>query len=287
MTETAGSDPTFFTSQRPAVCSAWVFAPRFKPLTFRNVFEAGKAVLPQMQIGTLREPDMKMPPAIDPGIGLLSINGEGLGVVEIDLPAPIDSFDIGPLRNLQMPDPQAVCHGHQAHYRVIAGRTPRDREDAKELASAVTLLARAIAWATEAKAIKWIDADHFVPPALIDDCIQWDHGALGVPGGHALPVWIRWLGYKGELSGDKLVFGSIGHFAFGHRDFEFEPSEDPPMEQIERATVVSRYLLLGPAPLKNGDVTQLDENVAYRVEHQPRGILLPLPICRLVPVRLF
>ena len=153
---------------RPAFHTATVIAPEHRPITFADLFNALKRIAPHARVGTWDEPDLPVPPADDPGIEMLMLDGQQLAVFAIDQPTPAHHFEIGQLVNIHMRDPIAVCRGHRGHVRVMRTKEPHTRAEALMLSRAVTLVACAVAEFVSALAIHWSDADHIVPPSIVN-----------------------------------------------------------------------------------------------------------------------
>jgi len=270
---------------RPAFHSATVVAPQFHPLTFSQLFKALRRIAPSVKIGTWAEPNLSTPPADDPGVEMIVVEGHILAVFAFDKPAPPDTFQIGPLANIFMRDPAERCRDHKCHVKVMRTKAPQNRADAVALSRAVTLVALAVAHVLNAIAVKWDDADHIVPPSLIEGTLPM----LIPPRGITPTLWVRLLAYRGPeqpTGAVTLAVGTVGLHAFGLRDLEFAPSVKLPNDLFAESLAFCEYLLKSDAVLDDGETIGIPGHVesGFRVGFKPRGYFLDTPICLLTPV---
>jgi hypothetical protein len=165
-------------------------------------------------------------------------------------------------------------------------KAPRSWAEALALSRAVTLVALAAATVVNGSAVKWTDADHIVPPSLIDEILP----KLAPPGGIAPTLWARLLVHAGPPTpqGAKtLVVGTVGLHAFGLRDIEYAPSNMPANELLGHAAAVSEYPLQQGVELRDGDSLGTPERGGFTIDFKPRGLFLDTPISLLTPIGKF
>jgi hypothetical protein len=282
------NSPTNHPEQKPlrlAFHNATVIVPIYKPLTFSQLFAALKRIAPSVQMGTWASPNLSVPPADDPGVEMISVEGHGLAVFVFDKPAPTETFQIGPLANVFMRDPAEQCRGHRCHVKIMRTSAPESRAEALSLSRAVTLVALAVAHVLNAIAVKWEDADHIVPPSIIEQALP----QLVPPRGIAPTLWVRLLAYRGpeQAAGVvTLVVGTVGLHSFGLRDLEYAPSGKLPNEQLILTMGFCDYLLRSGAVLQDGETIGIpgQADLGFRIAFKPRGYFLDTPICLLTPI---
>src|SRR5262245_11104666 len=131
------------TALRPAFHSATVIAQQYRPIRFSEVFGTLKQISRFAKVGTWSSPDLAAPPADDPGVEMIAVEGQRLAVFVFDQPAPAQTFQIGMLANMYMRDPAAACRGHRSYINVMRTGAPQSRAEAVALSRAVTLVAMA------------------------------------------------------------------------------------------------------------------------------------------------
>ena len=268
---------------RPAFHSATIIAPRYKGVTFAELFHAIKRISPSAQVGTWTNPNLTTPPADDPDVTMLLFDDHRLAVFALDAPAPPTFFQIGMLPNIFMRDPALVGRGHLSHVNVMRTKPPQSPAEALALSRAVTIVALAAATLVDGLAIKWTDADHIVPPSLIRDALP----KLSPPGGIAPTLWARLLVHAGQPTPEgakTLVVGTVGLHAFGLRDIECAPSGRPVNELLANTAAMSEYLLQQDTELRDGETIGTPERGGFTIDVKPRGLFLDTPICLLTPI---
>ncbi|WP_158932500.1 hypothetical protein [Acidisphaera sp. S103] len=128
--------------------------------SFAQIRSELERIAPQTQLGDWSGPVTD--PAVDPGIEILSLNGERMSVLVIDGPAPGAILQAGPFPNPLWPNAEKEAAGHKAHILVIAPEDPVDREAALAKARAVTVVAGAIARIVPAIGVSWADGANLV-----------------------------------------------------------------------------------------------------------------------------
>jgi hypothetical protein len=145
------------TALPPAFHATTVIAPQYRAVRLSKLFE---------------EPNLAAPPADDPGLEMMTLKGQRLAVFVFDQPSPAQRFQIGRLA--------AVCRGHRSHINVMRTRAPQSRAEAAALSRAVTLTAMAVARLVNAIAVTWTDADHIVPPSILEKALNRNQRESGL-----------------------------------------------------------------------------------------------------------
>jgi hypothetical protein len=268
--------------QRPALHMATVVAPQYLKISFGELFHAIKQLVPSAKIGAWNHPELSAPPEADPGVEMIMVDGQRLAIFSIDRPLPTEFFQNGPLPNIFMRDPVAACSGQRSYIDIRRTAAPKSRVEALALSRAVTLVARAVAAVVSGLAIKWVDADHIVPPQVIDQ----DLAKLAQPAGTAPHLWSRLLITAGPPTSrgtNTLIVGTVGLHAFGLRDLEYAPSEQPAERLLAHAAAVSEYLLQPDVELKDGETLGTPGHDRFQISLMPRGLFLSTSIYRLTP----
>jgi hypothetical protein len=132
---------------------------RPEKLSFRQLRAELMRIAPQAVLGGWGGP------SVEPGIEMLSLNGEDLSVLVVDAPAPAAVLQPGPFANPLWPDAEREAAHHKAHIAIVGLRDPVDRRAALAKARAVTLLAAAIARLVPAIGVAWVDGANLVRAA--------------------------------------------------------------------------------------------------------------------------
>ncbi|MGA7804398.1 MAG: hypothetical protein WCB02_07190 [Bradyrhizobium sp.] len=216
---------------------------------------------------------------------MISIDGVPLSLLEIGAPLPAPFFNTGAIPNHLMPDPWQELRDHRAHVFVMPAQEPDGRVAAVATARAVTLLGWAIALVTGAEAIKWTDANNFVPVSRLQDCAPELVPARGL----AIPAWIRILAARVHGQ-QKIIAGSYGLWAFGLPEIEYAPTDLPMHYLVPHAYAVCAFLLRQKKSVRSDegrhpDAIDVDGVNAFAVETLAHGSFGKTPALRLTRLR--
>jgi hypothetical protein len=247
-------------------------------LSFAQIHLELKRIAPQAAFGDWSGPVTD--PAVDPGIEMLSLNGERMSVLVIDGPAPASMLQAGPFANPLWPNAEREAVEHKAHILVICPEDPVDREAALAKARAATLLAGAIARLVPALGVIWVDGANVVKA---DKFISMTD-KIGQPGANAVPFWVRLMLAKGPAAsrgGQTLTGGTFGLRIFGLRELEYAPAALEPGFIMQHAYSVSEYLLRSGKRLDDGETIGVDGEARFAITFADKGGFGPFPIARL------
>jgi hypothetical protein len=246
-------------------------------LSFGQLQAELKRIAPQ---AVLEGWDGPIDPATDPGIEMLSLNGEKLSVLVVDAPAPPAVLQPGPFANPLWPNAEKEAANHKAHIVVIGLEDPIDRDAALAKARAVTLLAAAIARLVPAIGATWADAANLVRAAAFTEMTK----SIGQPGGNAVPFWVRIMLARGDAGpGGKPTTkaGTLGLRIFGLRELEYAPAPLDPGFILQHAYSTSEYLLSSGRRLADGETIGAGGQAAFAISHADAGDFVSFPVARL------
>lgn len=247
-------------------------------LSFGQLRAELKRIAPQAVLEGLDGPAAD--PAIDPGIEMLSLNGEKLSVLAVDGPAPAAVLQSGPFANPLWPNAEKEVAHHKAHIVIVAFQDPIDRDAALVKARAVTLLAAVIARLVPAVGVTWADGANLVRAAAFAEMTK----NIGQPGANAVPFWVRIMLARGEAGpGGKptMKAGTLGLRIFGLRELEYAPAPLDPGFIMQHAYSTSEYLLSSGKRLADGETIGVGGQAGFTVSHADAGDLVSFPVARL------
>lgn len=247
-------------------------------LSFSQVQAEVRRIAPQVILGDWNGPVAD--PEADPGIEMLSLNGEKLSVLVVDTPAPPAILQSGPFPNPLWPNAEKEAAHHKAHILVIGLEDPIDREAALAKARAVTLVTAAIAQLVPAIGVSWVDGANLVRAAGFVEMTK----DIGQPDANAVPFWVRIMLARGETAvGDKPTInaGTIGLRIFGLRELEYGAVPFDPGFVIQHAFSIAEYLLRSGKRLANGETIGAEGQTRFGISHADTGDFVSFPIARL------
>jgi hypothetical protein len=219
-------------------------------------------------------------PSADPGIEMLSLNGEKLSVLVVDAPAPAAILQPGPFPNPLWPNAEKEAAQHKAHILVIAFEDPADRDAALAKARTVTLLTAAIARLVPAIGVDWADGANLVRAAAFAEMTK----SIGQPGANSVPFWVRMILVKGDAGprGEPtLKAGTTGLRVFGLRELEYAAAALDPRFIMQHAYSVAEYLLSSGKRLADGETIGVEGQTRFNISHADAGDFVSFPIARL------
>jgi len=249
-------------------------------LSFAQIRTVLKRIAPQAQLGDWGGPVTGL--GDDPGIEMMSLNGERMSVLVIDGPAPASMWQMGPFPNPLWPNAEKEAAEHKAHILIVAPEDPVDREAALAKARAVTLLAAVIARLVPAIGAIWVDGANLVKAEAFIGMTD----KLGQPGANAVPFWVRVAFAKGPSAsqgGQTLTAGTLGLRIFGLRELEYAPAALAPGFILQHAYSVSEYLLRSGKRLRDGETIGVDGQTGFAIAHADAGAFGSFPVARLLP----
>ena len=265
-TKTAAPEPQY---------SATVIYGSYSEIRLTQLIAALRRVAPSSVVGDWLGP-VRTPPTDALGTDMISVDGISLTVLNVDKALPAPFFDTGPVPNQLMPNPRQLLHNHRAYVSVMPAQLPQDGPSAVATARAVTLLAWAVAIVTRAEALKWTDANNFIPVSVLKGCAAM----LSPVGGTAVPIWVRIL--AGRAHGQqKIIAGSCGLWAFGLPEIEYAPTDLPLEYLLPHAYSVCLHMFRSDYDVKNNDTIDADGKNVFKVEAIKHGFFGKAPALRL------
>jgi hypothetical protein len=246
--------------------SATVICGRYTDIKLTNLVAALRTVAPSSVIGDWAGP-FKSPPTDALGTGMLSIDGVGLTLLNVDKPLPPPFFDTGPVPSQLMPNPLQQLRNHRAHVSVMPAQIPQDGPSAVATARAVTQLAMAVAAVTGAEAVRWTDSNNFVPASVLMRAAPM----LAPAGSAASAIWIRIMVGRSHDDPRKLIAGSHGLWIFGLREIEYAPIDMSVQELVPHAWSVCDQIFRSNNNVKPGDTIDVDRKSVFKVGAIERG----------------
>jgi len=234
-----------------------------------------KRIAPQAVLGHWGGPIVD--PAVDPGVEMLTLDGEKLSVLVVDAPAPAAISHPGPFANLLWPNAEAEAARHEAHIVIIGLENPVSREVALAKARAITLLAAAIARRVQAIGATWADAANLVSASAFAKITK----NIGQPGVNATPFWVRLMlartapGPRGEPA---MKAGTLGLRIFGLRELEYASAAIDPSFIMQHAYSTAEYLLGSGKHLADGETIGVEGQARFTVSHADSGDFVSFPV---------
>jgi hypothetical protein len=251
-------------------------------LSFSQLEAELKRIAPRAMLGGWGGPVTN--PAVDPGMGMLNLNGENLSVLVIDAPAPAAVLKPGPFANSLWPNAETDAAHHTAHIVIIGLQDTIDREAALKKARAVTLLAAAIVRLVPAIGVTWVDGANLVRASAFPVMTK----NIGQPDANAVPFWVRIMlakGPPGARGEQTMKAGTLGLRIFGLRELEYAPVPLDPGFILQHAYSVSEYLLRSGKRLADGETIgvggQAVVKEVFTISHAEAGNFASYPIARL------
>ncbi len=247
-------------------------------LSFRQLQEQLKRLAPDAVLGDWTGPITDA--AADPGIEMLSLNGEKLSVLVVDAPAPLAILQPGLFPNLLWPNAERETAHHEAHIRVIGLEDPVDRDTALAKARTVTLVAAAIARLVPAIGVDWVDGANLMRATGFIEVTK----NIGQPGTNAVPFWVRIMlakGNSGPRGQPMLKAGTTGLRIFKLRELEYEAAPFDPSFIMPHAYSIAEYLLTSGKRLADGETIGAESQRRFRISYADTGDFVSFPITRL------
>jgi hypothetical protein len=270
------ADMTNLETQKPQFTAALLLEKPVK-LSFSQLQAEVKRLAPQSLLGDWDGPITD--PAVDPGIEMLSIDGEKLSVLVVDAPAPAGVLEAGPFLNPLWPNAETEA-AHKAHIVIVGLQDPTDRDAALAKARAVTLIAAAIARLVPAVGATWADAANLVRASAFVEMTK----DIGQPDGNAVPFWVRIMLAKGEaklFGKPTMSAATLGLRIFGSRELEYAPAALDPGFLIQHAYSIAEYLLTSGRRLADGETLGVEGEAEFTISHADAGDFVPVPVARL------
>lgn len=246
-------------------------------ISFGQLQSELKKIAPRATLGDWSGPITD--PSVDPGIEMLSLNGERISVLVLDVPASAAVLEPGPF-NPAWPDAATEAAQHKAHIVVIGLGDPADREAILAKARAVTMLAAAIARLVPAIGVTWVDAANLI---RAEDFVSMTE-RMG-PDFDALRFWVRIMLARGELTpeGEETsMAGTLGLGLFGLRELEYALSPLDPVFLLQHAYSSSAYLLRSGKSLSDGETIGVQGRpIGFAISHANQGAFGSFPVARL------
>jgi len=249
-------------------------------LSFSQLQAELKRIAPQAVLGDWGGPVAN--PAVEPGIEMLSLNGENLSVLVVDAPAPAVVLQPGPFANPLWPNAEREAAHHKAHIVILGLQDPIDRVAALAKARAITLMAAAIVRFVPAIGVTWADGANLVRAAAFAQMTK----NIGQPNANAVPFWVRIMlakGPPGPLGAQGLTAGTLGLRIFGLRELQYASAPLDPDFFMQHAYSVAEYLLRSGKQLADGETIGVEGQAGFAISHADAGDFVSFPIARLSP----
>lgn len=262
----------------PAQFTAMLLIERHHAVTYAALAKEVALIAPSARLGDWSGPIID--PSKASGIDMLSLDGQQMAVLAVDAPAPAIALDFGPLPNLLWPDPSSEIARHRAHVMIVSPGDATSRADAVAKARAVTIVAAAYAAIVRTIGVVWVDAANLLPPEIFARSVE----KIGMPGGTAVPFWVRVQHARVDGAGERrnaIVAGTLGLAALGHPELEYAPAATAPGTITAHAMAVAGYLLASGKTLKAGDTLGADGGQQFVVTARSAGSFTGNPVLQL------
>jgi hypothetical protein len=246
-------------------------------LSFGEIRSALKRIAPDAVLGDWNGP---VTDPVDPGIEMLSLNGEKISVLNIGAPAPAAVLQTGPFLNPLWPNSATEAAKHKAHFVIVGLDDPVGRQAALAKARTVTLLTAAIARLVPTIGVIWADSGNLVKAGAFAGMAE----KIGKSGGNAVPFWVRLMlatGPDDPRGKQTITAGTLGLRIFGLRELEYAPASLEPAFAMQHAYSVSEYLLGSGKRLGDGETIGVDGQVGFAVSYADKGEFTSFPVARL------
>jgi hypothetical protein len=248
--------------------------------SFRQLQEELRRIAPQAVLGDWNGPVAD--PASDPGIEMLSLNGESLSVLVVDTPADAAILQSGPFVNPLWPNAEREAAQHKAHILVVGLEDPVDREAALAKARAVTWVTAAIARLVPAIGVSWADGANLVRAAAFAEMTK----GIGQPGANVVPFWMRIMLAKagaGPRGKPTIKAGTLGLRIFGLRELDYAAAPLDPRFIMQHAYSIAEYLLRSGKRLGDGETIGVEgeSETKFAISHNDVGEFGSFPVARL------
>ncbi len=247
-------------------------------LSFRQLQTELKRIVPQAVLEGWDGPVTDS--AADPGIEMLSLDGEKLSVLVVDTPAPAAVLQPGPFANLLWPNAEKEAGHHKAHIIVVGLGDPVDQAAALVKARAVTLTAAALTRLVSTIGVTWADAANLVRATAFAEMTK----QIGSPSASVVPFWVRVMLSKGDIGRDgqpMIKAGTLGLHIFGLRELGYAAASLDPGFLIQHAYATADYLLSSGRRLADRETIGIEGQARFAISHADASDFVSFPTNRL------
>jgi Domain of unknown function (DUF4261) len=210
---------------------------------------------------------------------ILTVNSLAVTVMFIDAPLPQDAWEEAAQRSLTWKEAGTVLPATRAHVIVALLANTHDHRSSLAGASAVTVVAGALARLLPVAGTLFIESGALLAGAGVTSM------AMSLVAGTIPDVlWTTLQFFRGELMPDgNPMIGALtqGLFPFIGREVQFEAAALPPDEVAKRLLGLCQYLAVNGLVIKDGETVGLTPGEKIRVSYEAEGLRPGTPLMKL------